>query len=84
VSAPFADNIDAEGKFKTPADLRTRFASLLGDADPTRVVFYFGSGVTAAFNILAFLHAGKAMPRLYAGSWSDWITDPRRPVATGE
>lgn len=47
------------------------------------VVFYCGSGVTAAFNVLLAVYAGYPFPRLYAGSWSEWITDPARPVAQG-
>jgi thiosulfate/3-mercaptopyruvate sulfurtransferase len=47
------------------------------------VVFYCGSGVTAAHNALAFAHAGLGMPKLYPGSWSEWIADRSRPVETG-
>ena len=64
--------------------LRGRFESLFGDIPAERVTFYCGSGVTAAHNVLAVTHAGLGMPQIYAGSWSDWITDPERPVATGE
>jgi thiosulfate/3-mercaptopyruvate sulfurtransferase len=55
---------------------------LAGIRDAEHVVFYCGSGVTAAHNVLAFAHAGKGTPRLYPGSWSEWITDPSRPVVT--
>jgi thiosulfate/3-mercaptopyruvate sulfurtransferase len=48
------------------------------------VVCYCGSGITACHNILAMQVAGLPMPALYAGSWSEWITDPARPVAKGE
>jgi thiosulfate/3-mercaptopyruvate sulfurtransferase len=51
---------------------------------PDQVVQMCGSGVTACHNILAMEHAGLAGSKLYAGSWSEWITDPNRPVATGE
>ncbi|MGH8581100.1 MAG: sulfurtransferase, partial [Gammaproteobacteria bacterium] len=47
------------------------------------VVFYCGSGVTACHNIVAAVHSGLPEPRLYAGSWSEWCSDPGRPVATG-
>jgi thiosulfate/3-mercaptopyruvate sulfurtransferase len=48
------------------------------------VVLYCGSGVTAAHGALAFAHSGAGIPLLYAGSWSEWITDPTRPIATGD
>lgn len=84
VNAPFLSNLNDAGQFKSPADLKVRFDSLLGDRVARDVVFYCGSGVTAAHNVLAFAHAGKGIPRLYPGSWSDWITDPERPIAQGE
>ncbi len=83
ISAPYAENLTAEGYFRPAAELRARFSPLLGDTPPARTVVYCGSGVTAAHNLLAMLHAGLGEARLYAGSWSEWITDPRRPVATG-
>jgi thiosulfate/3-mercaptopyruvate sulfurtransferase len=48
------------------------------------VVLYCGSGVSAAHNLLALAHAGLGDARLFVGSWSEWITDPNRPIATGE
>jgi thiosulfate/3-mercaptopyruvate sulfurtransferase len=81
VSAPFADNLDAEGRFQSHSALRSRFRALLSDTPADRATFYCGSGVTAAHNVLALTHAGLGGARLYAGSWSEWITDPRRPVA---
>ena len=51
------------------------------DFKKEEVIFYCGSGVTAAFNILLAVHAGFPFPKLYAGSWSEWITNPARPVA---
>lgn len=82
LSAPYAENLDAEGCFLPPPVLRRRFDALLGDAAPEDVVSYCGSGVTAAHNLLALAHAGLDGARLYPGSWSEWITDPKRPVAT--
>jgi thiosulfate/3-mercaptopyruvate sulfurtransferase len=79
ISAPFAENL-AAGRFKSPEDLRARFAAL--GLDPTQeIVSYCGSGVTATHNILALKLAGFPEPALYPGSWSEWITDPARPVA---
>jgi thiosulfate/3-mercaptopyruvate sulfurtransferase len=83
VSLPYADNMDTEKNFLPPEQLRTRFGNALGETPPEQAVFYCGSGVTAAHNILAMLHAGLGEARLYPGSWSEWITDPERPVATG-
>lgn len=83
VSAPFADNLDEQGRFRSPAELRAHYQALLEDVPPERTVTYCGSGVTAAHLLLALAHAGLGEARLYAGSWSDWITGGERPVATG-
>jgi len=82
ICAPFSANLDATtGRFHLLSELRQRF-ELLG-VDPTTVATcYCGSGVTAAHNILALVHAGYPEPALYPGSWSEWITDPQRPIAT--
>lgn len=79
INLPFADNWTVEGLLQSPAALRARFADLPPAAQTT---FYCGSGVTACHNLLAYAHAGLGNARLYAGSWSDWITDARLPVAT--
>ena len=83
INAPFTANLDASGRLLPAATLRSRFAEMLGAVDPARAVFYCGSGVTAAHNLLALAVAGMEGARLYAGSWSEWIVDPRRPVASG-
>jgi thiosulfate/3-mercaptopyruvate sulfurtransferase len=82
VSAPFVETIATDGTLKPPLLLKEHFR-LRGICAERQPVFYCGSGVTAAQNILAYVRAGLGMPRLYAGSWSDWIMDPARPVATG-
>lgn len=81
---PYADNLLADGHFKPPAQLREEFAAVLGDATPDQVVHMCGSGVTACYNLLAMEHAGLHGSRLYAPSWSGWVSDPSRPVAKGE
>jgi thiosulfate/3-mercaptopyruvate sulfurtransferase len=82
INAPFAESIATDGTLKPPLLLKEHFR--LREIDAKRQpVFYCGSGVTAAQNIVAYVRAGLGMPQLYAGSWSDWITDPARPVATG-
>ncbi|HEX6607765.1 MAG TPA: sulfurtransferase [Chloroflexia bacterium] len=83
-SAPYEDTLDTAGRFRAPEELRARFQGLLGAAPPEGAVAYCGSGVTAAHTLLALTHAGLGPGRLYAGSWSEWITDPARPIATGE
>jgi len=83
VCLPFADNLGPDKSFLPLEVLKARFEEQLGDIPCERAVFYCGSGVTAAHNILAMAHAGLGEARMYAGSWSEWITDSERPVATG-
>ena len=81
VSAPTSGNVGDDGRLLAPSLLRSRFAAL--GADGSRpVAAYCGSGVTAAQEVLALSLAGVDAA-LYAGSWSDWVTDPERPVARG-
>jgi thiosulfate/3-mercaptopyruvate sulfurtransferase len=82
--AVFTENLDADGHFLPAAQLQQRFASLLGQRPVSDLVAYCGSGVTACHNLFALCLAGYPLAPLYAGSWSEWITDPQRPVATGD
>ncbi len=82
--AAFTDNLDSDGHFLSPEQLRQRFTTQLGDRPATGLVAYCGSGVTACHNLFALCLAGYPLAPLYAGSWSEWITDPTRPVATGD
>jgi thiosulfate/3-mercaptopyruvate sulfurtransferase len=75
-------NVD-DGRFKPADRLRTEFEALLAGRAPAQVVAQCGSGVTACHHLLALRIAGLNGARLYAGSWSEWIADPSRPVATG-
>ena len=77
----FLDNLDASGHFRPAIDLRREFLALLAGVDPAQVVMSCGSGVTACHNLLAMEIAGLPGARLYAGSWSEWCSDPTRPVA---
>ena len=79
--AAFIDNLGNDGRFLPAEVLRRRFAGLLGIRPPEQLVAYCGSGVTACHNLFALCLAGYPLARLYAGSWSEWITDPARPVA---
>lgn len=81
ISLPYAGNLDESGRFRSGKALRERFKDALQDVSPEQAIFYCGSGVSAAHNLLALTHAGLGDARLYAGSWSEWITDPSRPVA---
>lgn len=78
--APFIDNLDSHERFLPAEALRQRFAALLGSRPQERLVAYCGSGVTACHNLFALCLAGFPLGTLYAGSWSEWITDPSRPV----
>jgi thiosulfate/3-mercaptopyruvate sulfurtransferase len=82
-SAPYAGNLGPDGRFLSPEDLRARYEALLAGSQSGDAICYCGSGVTACHDILAMAHAGLKPPRLYPGSWSEWITDPARPVAAG-
>jgi thiosulfate/3-mercaptopyruvate sulfurtransferase len=83
LNRPFADNLAAGGTFKPREQLRAEFERLLGAHAPEDVVHMCGSGVTACHNLLAMEHAELAGSRVFAPSWSGWISDPTRPVAIG-
>ena len=82
LNRPFAQNVEA-GRFRDPDALRAELQPMLHGRDPSEVVLSCGSGVTACHLLLAMEHAGLPGARVYAGSWSGWIADPSRPVATG-
>ena len=82
--AVFTDNLTAEGFFLSPTELQARFDGLLGARPKSEVIAYCGSGVTACHNLFAMSLAGYPLPRLYAGSWSEWITSAERPIARGD
>jgi len=84
VTAPYEANLTPEGTFLSPQNLKERFDRLLADIPPSQVIVYCGSGVTSIHNLIAMMEAGYEMGLLYPGSWSEWITDPNRPVATSE
>jgi thiosulfate/3-mercaptopyruvate sulfurtransferase len=76
-----AENIASQGTFKSPAELRKEFETVLAGRDPSEVVHYCGSGVAACHNLLAMEIAGLPGGKLYAGSWSEWSADSGRPIA---
>lgn len=83
LNRPWAHNLQSDQRFKPPAQLREEFMALLGARTADDVAHQCGSGVTACHNVLAMHIAGLSGTALYAGSWSEWIADPSRPVSTG-
>lgn len=73
-------NLRPDGLFLSPETLKSQFTDLIGDIPPDQVVVYCGSGVTSCHHVLAMEIAGFSGVRLYAGSWSEWIRDPNRPI----
>lgn len=83
VNIPFAENLDANGIFRSPEELRAKYAKAFANVPPENVIVHCGSGVTACHTLLAMAHAGLDIPALYVGSWSEWSRNPRE-IATGE
>jgi len=81
-SRPYTSNLQ-DGRFKSPVQLAAEFREALGEHDPQHAIVMCGSGVTACHHLLAMARAGLPGARLFTGSWSGWISDPSRPVATG-
>jgi thiosulfate/3-mercaptopyruvate sulfurtransferase len=78
-----SENLSAQGTFKSPQELKKELAAALGNRSPSEVIHYCGSGVAACHNLLAMEIAGLPGGKLYAGSWSEWIADPKRPRESG-
>jgi thiosulfate/3-mercaptopyruvate sulfurtransferase len=83
LNRPFNSNLDEQGFFKSPEQLRAEFSALLDGRSPDSVVHQCGSGVSAVPNLLAMEVAGLGRTALYAGSWSEWCNTPGLPVAQG-
>lgn len=79
----YNDNLDKDGQFLSADSLKTAFETLLQGLKPQEAVVYCGSGTTACHNLVAMAYAGLPMPRLYVGSWSEWIRDPQNPIYKG-
>ena len=77
----FRDNLDVDGLFRPAVELRREFLDLLAGTSPDKTVMQCGSGVSACHNLIAMELAGLKGAKLYAGSWSEWCSDPARPVA---
>ena len=80
VNHPFTANLDADSRFLPAAELRRRWLERLAGRQPQHVIAMCGSGVTACHNLLSLEVAGLPGAKLYAGSWSEWIRDPQRPI----
>ena len=81
---PFSENLTEQKIFLSAGKLQTRFEEVFSNTNQDQIICMCGSGVTACHNLLAMSIAGLPMTRLYVGSWSEWIKDKDRPVATGE
>lgn len=84
LNRPMSLNLAESGQFKRPEQLQQEFQALLGDTPPQHVVNQCGSGITACHNLFAMELAGLSGSALYPGSWSEWVSDSQRPVATAE
>lgn len=83
ICRPFTENLQADNKFKPASELRSEFEALLGKRLDHGIVHQCGSGITACHNLFAMELAGLRGSALYPGSWSEWSSDPSRPVAKG-
>ena len=81
ISHPLGQNLDKNGHFKSPEELRHNFNKIIGDSASSDIISMCGSGITACHNILALEISGIKNVSLYVGSWSEWITDKSRPIA---
>lgn len=84
LNRPYTRNIAPDGTFRSPRELRVEFEAMLHGRPPDDLVHYCGSGISATHNLLAMTIAGYPLTRIYPGSWSEWVSDPRRPVAKGQ
>lgn len=84
INLPMEQNLNKEGRFKSPAELQSRFKRVLARTGPDQAIHMCGSGVTACHNLLAMEYAGLNGSRLFADSWSGWISDPARPTVKGK
>jgi len=82
VNIPFAENLDDEGLFLSPDELKDKYQVKFGDRNPENLIVHCGSGVSACHTILALAHAGMGQPKLYVGSWSEWSRKEKKIAKT--
>jgi thiosulfate/3-mercaptopyruvate sulfurtransferase len=81
---PYEKQLDEHGRFRSNDEMKAELTAVLGGKSGEAATFYCGSGVSACLNLLAMAHVGLGNGRLYVGSWSEWSSDPERPIAVGE
>ena len=81
INIPFVTNLDDQGLFLQPNELRKKYEKVFGDVQTENIIVHCGSGVTACHTLLAVAHAGMEIPKLYTGSWSEWSRN-NKPIAT--
>ncbi len=72
INIPFTENLDKQGLFLSPSELKTKYERIIGEINRVNIIVHCGSGVTACHTLLAFDYAGLDIPKLYVGSWSEW------------
>jgi len=82
INAPYLNNLDANGFYLSPQELKNNYSKIIGDTKPENIIVHCGSGVTACHTILAMASAGIEIPKLYVGSWSEWSRSGK-PIAKG-
>ena len=84
INLPYETHLDENGRFRPADEMKAALKTVLGKTSGEAATFYCGSGVSACVNLLAMSHAGLGNGRLYVGSWSEWSSDPQRPITLGE
>ena len=82
VNVPYSENLDEQGFFLSPEELKAKYQGLFGNKDSENIIVHCGSGVTACHTLLAIASAGLEMPKLYVGSWSEWSRNAK-PIVNG-
>ena len=81
INIPFTENLDEDGLFLSPLELKKKYTAATRGIDSSEIIVHCGSGVTACHTLLAMVHAGMDIPKLYVGSWSEWCRSGR-PIGT--